>query len=245
MSSSILSRAAGVKSELSALRALLGLLALSYRPDSNPCASGLCAMISRPWSLANARSASASRLTRLYATWLLRMRLPSEFSALAPAGQGVVADADLCDQSILLEATHLPHDGAVPNQRVRPVHLVEVQPGDPEAAGARRGALRQPESRRQDRMCLRGQENRCSVISERLAEDALALAVAIDRGSVKKRDAQLDRPTDDEASLVLGIESAVTPRFATKLASAKANLGDLLPSPDFPVQHDSWNSSSP
>jgi hypothetical protein len=88
-------------------------------------------------------------------------------------------------------------------------------------------------------MNLRGKENRCSVLSERLAEYALALAVAIDRGRVKKRDAQLDSPTDDEASLVLGIEGAVTPRLATELASAKANLRDLLPGPHFPVQHDS------
>src|SRR5262245_41767050 len=49
----------------------------------------------------------------------------------APALQSVAADAHFADQSGSLQGTHATHDGVVADQRVRPVHLEEVQAGDP------------------------------------------------------------------------------------------------------------------
>jgi hypothetical protein len=59
-----------------------GGLSAVYRPDRNPCASGLKAITSRPWFAAyGSRSSSGLRRAKLYCTWLDSTGRPSAASA--------------------------------------------------------------------------------------------------------------------------------------------------------------------
>jgi hypothetical protein len=78
----------------------------------------------------------------------------------APAVQRVVADADLADQPDPLQRAHAAHDRPVPDQRVRLVHLVQVDVADAEPVRAGHRALLDDRGDREQREDLGGQEDR-------------------------------------------------------------------------------------
>jgi hypothetical protein len=154
-----------------------------------------------------------------------------------PARQRVVTDADLPDQPDTLQRAHAPHDRAVGDHRVRPVHLIQVKQARAQPAGAGHGALLYDRRQRQDREELRGQENRPPPPAECLPEDALAAPETIHLGGVEQRDAQVDRPADDVAGHRTGVTLPVSPLLRPELPCAQPYLGNPCGRVDVQIPH--------
>jgi MFS family permease len=93
-----------------------------------------------------------------------------------PAVERVVADADLADQADALQRPHPRHDHRVGHQRVRLMHLVQVEPADAEPVRAGDRPLLHHRRQRRDRQDLRREEHLVAVPADGLAENPLAAA---------------------------------------------------------------------
>jgi hypothetical protein len=148
----------------------------------------------------------------------------------APAVQRVVADADLGDQPDPLQRAHAAHERPVPDQRVRLVHLVQVEAAGAEAVRAGHRALLDDRGGREHREDLGRQEDRLPVLRQHLpqgrAEDPLAAAEAVDLRGVEQGHAQLQRAAHDGVRLLPGVVPAVAPLPGTELPGAQSDPGN-------------------
>ena len=96
-------------------------------------------------------------------------RAPESTFGCLPALEGVVAHADLADDTASLQVAHRRHLLADRNERVRLVDLVEVDLGDPEAAGTACGTAGDDRLHGQQRKELRGDERLLTPAGDRTA----------------------------------------------------------------------------
>ena len=170
-------------------------------------------------------------------TWLLITGRPSARVGLPPALQRVVGDARRADPAARRAAARMPgHDHRVGDHRVGLVHLVERdarQPQPPRAA-APSAAGRPAGTARPGRSCWRPRPRPRSS-PERLAEDPLAAAEAVDLGGVEQRDAELAGAPDDVARGPVGVRVAVAPLARAELPGAQPDPADRAESVDVEI----------
>ena len=157
----------------------------------------------------------------------------------APAPQGVVADTHLVDQPHPLQRVHTAHDRPVADQRIRLVHLVEIEAVGPKPVRAGHSPLLNHRGDRHQRENLRRQEHRLPVLAKRLAQDPLAAPETVDLGGVEERDPQLECAADDRVRDLLGVLVAVSPVPGPELPGAQPDLGNLPGGADVQITHGS------
>src|SRR2546423_305077 len=116
---------------------------------------------------------------------------------LLPPAQREVADTDVADHPGALQPAHPPHRRGDRNDGVRPMDLVKVDAVDTEPVGAGQRPLLHDRRQRQHGEDLGGEERAVPPRRDRLADDALRLAEAVDLGGVDVVDPEVERPMDD------------------------------------------------
>jgi hypothetical protein len=136
-----------------------------------------------------------------------------------------------------LQGAHPAHRRAVPDDRVRLVHLVEIEVLQPEALRARNSTLLDDRRERQDGEDLGRDERHVALSLERTTENALTASEPVDLGGVEERDPELQRTLDDAHSLNPCIAVAVAPLARPELPRTKADLRDRLREIERQVPH--------
>ena len=145
---------------------------------------------------------------------------------LSPPVEGVVRDAHGADAALVEQGGHAAHRDAVAHERVGLVHLVERDPGQPEAGGARVRTASDDRWEGCDREELGRHHDVLTVVAERLREDALAAAERIHLRGVEEGHTQLERPADDVVGRALRVVVAVAPLARAELPRAEADPAD-------------------
>jgi len=157
----------------------------------------------------------------------------------------LVRDGTIMRGMRALQRAHAAHDRPVPDQRIGLVHLVQVEPADPEPVRAGHRALLHHRGDRQDREDLRGQEGRLPGLAQGLAQDPLAAAETVELGRVEQGHAQLQGPAHDGVCLLLGVGRPVAPVPGAELPGAQPDPGNLHISVDVQKPHDSSQADPP
>jgi hypothetical protein len=117
------------------------------------------------------------------------------------------------------------------------MHLVKRDFGQLQPGGARLLALANDDRERGQREELAGDDDVSALVAERLTEDALALAEAVDLGGVEKRDSELTRAPHDVTGSAAGVGVAVAPLARAELPGSESDAADLTQTFDFHKLH--------
>ena len=162
---------------------------------------------------------------------LVRENSPSEsaFGTL-PTVKGIVAHANVGDNSAVLQVAHSVHDRAVTYDRIGPVHLVQIDGLD--SKPGRTG----PRSLPYDRCNGKHRENfrrderlvEPSVFGQCGAKDSLAATKPVSLRRVEDGDAQLESARDNQVGVARRVVRSVAPLSRSELPRAKPNARDRL-----------------
>ena len=153
---------------------------------------------------------------------LIRQHGPAErlFRRL-PLGEREVADTDLPHEPPALDPAHSLHGRGDGHDRVRPVHLVQIDRLDAEARRARPSPLLDHGGDREDREDLRCQEGVAPAAAERGAEDPLRTAEAVRLGRVDEVDPEIEGARHDRRRLAARVRRPVAPLPRSELPGAE------------------------
>src|SRR5262249_15859656 len=127
----------------------------------------------------------------------------------------------VADEFVVEDGPETDHGRAIRDDRVGPVHLIQVDGIDAEPACARLCSLLDDRRQRQEREQLRGEEHVVAPAANRLAHDALRLAIGVDLGRVDEVDAEVKGAFDDRTRITTGIVVAVAPVTRAELPTAE------------------------
>ena len=157
------------------------------------------------------RSSSASGVGEREVHLVADHRPAERGIGLLPTVERIVRDTGRADRAAVEQVAHSRHDHRIGDHRVGLVDLVErdaVQLQPPRTGAL---ALLDDRGERRDREDLAGHRDLGALVAERLAEDALALAEAVDLGRVEQRDAQRECALHDVAGGTRGVVVSVAP----------------------------------
>ena len=154
-----------------------------------------------------------------------------------PAGERVVADPDRTDPAGPQQGLHPRHDHRVADERVGLVDLVERDGLELQPAGATVGPPPGHRGEGRDREELAGHHDLGPTGPERLAQDPLAPAGAVDLGGVEEGDPELEGAGHDLAGGAPGVRVAVAPLAGPELPGAETDTADATEAGDVQELH--------
>ncbi|EWT02068.1 hypothetical protein N865_07210 [Intrasporangium oryzae NRRL B-24470] len=144
----------------------------------------------------------------------------------APPVEGVVRDAHGADPAGVEELTQAGHRHRVGDHGVRLVHLVERDRPHAEPARARLRATPDDRRERGEREELARHDDPLAVVAERVGEDPLAPAEAVDLGRVEEGHPELAGPPHDVDRHAGGVAVAVSPLARSELPRPEPHPAD-------------------
>ena len=128
-----------------------------------------------------------------------------------PIVQGVVAHADMGDQTVALQLPKGREQRARGNDGIRPMGLVEVDPIHTEAAQAGLSPLTDDGIKRRHREELGGNERLVPSTGDGLPDGSFRAAETVDLRGVDQVDPEVQRPLDDPHAFALGKRPPIPP----------------------------------
>ena len=186
------------------------------------------------------RSAIGPRATRLNCTWLDSTGAPERGLGALPAATAGSCETPTSSTRPTSRSARMPRIVvASPISGLRLVHLVEVDRAHPEPVRAGHAALLHDRRGGQHREHLRRDDHvvRAARLPQRLAEDALAAAEAVDLRRVEHGDPQRAGPRDDLARRVLVVLAPVAPLAGAELPGAQPDHRVPLAGGEVQVAH--------
>ena len=140
------------------------------------------------------------------------------------------------DDAAVDEPAHPVHLLRDRDDRVWEVDLVQVDDVDAESLRTRAPVPFDDRCERHDRQQLRCDEDLLAAPGDRTTDDAFRFVAPVDLGGVDQVHAEIERPVDDRAGLVLRVVGAVAPVLRSELPRAQPDhrQPDTI---DFDVSH--------